>query len=83
MGCAILSNELEYKPTLRNSIASVSQAIQMEVFDIIDFLGYSRKEFILTSYPVTISRVDGKPVSDILINCIRSRLCENYAKKQI
>ncbi len=83
MGISILNNELEYKPTLRNSIASVFQAIQLEVFDIIDFLGYSRDDFVLNPYPLTISRVDGKPVPDVLIDCIKARLCENYVKNSI
>jgi len=75
-GCAvtILSNELEYKPTLRNSIAGVFQSIQYEVFSIIDFLGYTREEYVLNPYPLTIERVDGSPVSEILLGCIKSRL---------
>jgi len=77
-GCAvtILRNELEYKPTLRNSMASVFQSIQYEVFSIIDFLGYTRDEYVLNPYPLTIERVDGSPVSEILLGCIRSRLGE-------
>lgn len=73
----ILNNELEYKPTLRHSIASVFQAIQQEVFSIIDFLGYAREDYVLSPYPLTIERVDGSPVSDILLGCIRSRLGRN------
>lgn len=75
-GCAvtIFNNELEYKPTLRQSIVSVFHAIQYEVFSIIDFLGYSKNDFVLNPYPLTLQRVDGRPVSDILLGCIRSRL---------
>lgn len=74
--CAItiLNNELEYKPTLRQSIASVFQAIQYEVYSIIEFLGYLKEDYILNPYPLTIQREDGGPVSEILLGCIRSRL---------
>ena len=43
----ILNNELEYKPTLKHSIVGVFQAIQYEVFTIIDFLGYAREDYVL------------------------------------
>ena len=72
----ILNNELEYKPTLRYSILSVFQAIQFEVFSIIDFLGHTRDEYVLNPYPLTIERKDGNPVSEILVGCIRSRFGE-------
>jgi hypothetical protein len=70
----ILNNELEYKPTFKNSIAGLFQVIQHEVFTIIDFLGYAREDYILNPYPLTIERKDGCPVSEVLLGCIRSRL---------
>jgi hypothetical protein len=70
----ILNNELEYKPTLRHSIAGVFQVIQREVFSIIDFLGYAREDYVLNPYPLTIERKDGHPVSEVLLGCIKSRL---------
>ncbi|MCK9567865.1 hypothetical protein M0R72_02795 [Candidatus Pacearchaeota archaeon] len=70
----ILNNEFEYKPTLRQSIASVFQAIKYEVYSIIEFLGYTKEDYVLNPYPLTIQRVDGLPVSQILLGCIRSRL---------
>ena len=70
----IFNNEIEYKPTLRNSISSVFQAIQFEVFSIIEFFGHTKSEYIINSYPLSIERVDGKPVSELLIGCIKRRL---------
>jgi len=70
----ILNNEFEYRPTLRHSIISVFRAIQYEVFGIIEFLGYTKSDYVLNPYPLTIQRVDGHPVSEILLGCIRSRL---------
>ena len=74
--CAVtvLNNELEYKPTLRNSITAVFQAIQYEVISVIDFLGYSKNDYIITSYPLTIQRKDGGPIPEVLLGCIKSKL---------
>jgi hypothetical protein len=70
----ILNNEFDYKPTFRNSISSVFQAIKYEVLEVIDFLGYSKNDYILNPYPLSISRTDGNPVPKILLECIRARL---------
>jgi hypothetical protein len=75
-GVTILNNEFEYKPILRHSILSLFQAIQLEVFSVIDLLGYTRDEYVINIYPLTIERKDGKPVSDMLLECIRSRFGE-------
>lgn len=70
----ILKNELEYKQSLRHPILAVFGVIQNEILDIIDFLGYNHKDYKINMYPLTIERVDGTPVSEILLGCIRSRL---------
>jgi hypothetical protein len=70
----IFNNELEYKLTLRNSISTVFQLIRYEVFSVIDFIGHSKNDYVLNPYPLTISRVDGKPVSNMLLGCIRAKL---------
>jgi hypothetical protein len=74
MNTIIINNELEYKPTLRHSILGLFQAIQFEVFGIIDFLGCDKNDYVINPYPLTIQRKDGCPVSNILLGCIRSRL---------
>lgn len=70
----ILSSENEYKPSLRNSILSAFQAIESEIHTIIDFFGHSKNDYVIKIYPLTIERVDGKPVSDVMLECIRVRL---------
>ena len=75
-GVTILNNEFEYKPILRHSILSLFQAIQLEVFSVIDLLGHTRDEYVINLYPLTIERKDGEPVSDMLLECIRSRFGE-------
>lgn len=70
----ITNNDFEYNPTLLNSITSVFQAITFEVYTVIDFLGHSKNDYIINPYPFSISRVDGKPVSNMLLGCIRAKL---------
>jgi len=77
----ILNSELEYKLTLRNSMVSLFQSIQREVDGVIDFLGYTKDEYVLNPYPLTIERKDGNPISEVLLECIKSRLGNSVANK--
>jgi hypothetical protein len=72
-----MTTKIEYKPIFKNSISSVFQSIRNEVFDVIEFLGYSKDDYILEQYPFLLSRVDGYPVSKTILNCIKARLGGN------
>jgi hypothetical protein len=74
MNNILIDTKPDYTPTLRNSISSLFQIIRFEVFSIIEFLGYSKKDYVLQTYPFSLSRVDGGPVPETLLGCIKARL---------
>ena len=76
----VLNSTLEYKPSLRNSILGVFSSIQQEVYSVIDFFGYKRSDYYVNIYPLTIEKVDGSPVSDALLECVRAKLSGKIGK---
>lgn len=79
----ILNNDIEYKPSLRHPMLDLFGTIQNEVLSIIEFLGYDKDEYIITPYPLTIEKIDGSTIPDILSACIKSRLGTTISNKQL
>jgi hypothetical protein len=70
-----MSNSSIISDNLRYSLQRLHKLIRIEVFDVIKSLGYNEDEYELCLYPdVSLERIDGQPVDELLIKGIADRL---------
>lgn len=65
-----LSTEIEYSCTFRDSLTSLYKVVTAEVRDIMASIGEKDDEYYISIHPLSIERIDGKPVPNKLIDAL-------------
>ena len=64
----------ELKSSFVNILSSLFKCVYQEINDVIIATGYNPEDYIITSYPCSITRKNGKRVPKKLVNAIIKNL---------
>lgn len=84
MESILKTHDIDYTPTLRDSLTSLFTVVTAEVHDVMDRLGENKDEYSISVNPFSIERIDGKPVPSKIMNYLYTRfsLLHEIEKRQ-
>jgi hypothetical protein len=84
MDSILKTHDIDYTPTLRDSLTNLFKVVTAEVHDVMDRLGENKDEYSISVNPFSIERIDGKPVPGKIMSYLHARfsLLHEIEKRQ-